>query len=186
MFRGKEIIEKVETITKVETRTVEVPIERIIYRNLPGTIETVYVASGEKLPVASTRRVIKGDTVSVRYFFPPANRFDISLGLAPRKAQVEYVTTTERITVRAPTPFFKGLYAKLGMYSDYGTGLLNFADKVYVAQVGFTLDTDDLMIHVAPLGVGIYPYIDRSGYEQKQSSRGAYGWSVDMQWYFLK
>jgi len=84
---------KSDTVITIKVDTLR--FESIVYRRLPGRVDTVQIESN-KIQRAAIDTVVGNnkDTISIAYYFPPINSFDIDIRLRPRLRDVEYRTIT--------------------------------------------------------------------------------------------
>jgi hypothetical protein len=92
--------ERVDIRIDTVSVTQEVKIERVVYRNLPGTLDTVAVLIHDTLwAEVQTARIDTvlmpyRDTLNVTYLFPPVNRFNLLFAPAARPVEVREITKT--------------------------------------------------------------------------------------------
>lgn len=129
LFLVRQVFPRIETIiethydTTFVTKTIEVPIERIVYRHLPAKIETLLIGGDNVIHrqlIAHIDTLIKNDTISVAYYFPPANFFNINLRPAPRL--IEYRDNYVLKTVEIEKKDFLGGYPEKILYFVAGYG----------------------------------------------------------------
>lgn len=100
------IIHSIDTVfsqpdTVFQSDTVFIP-------KLKAVLDTVYMADSTSVPVASADTTFQKDSsrISVKYFFPPLNFFDIQLDIRERTIS-KVKTITEYKEVSRPEPFYR-------------------------------------------------------------------------------
>jgi hypothetical protein len=121
MTRPVVVKKEIHSDTVMVKQTIYETLKTVVYKHLPARLDTVILHDTVKLVIASKDTVLKpyGDSLSIKYYFPPFNYFDLMFVPAPRPVEIrtQYVTTTVTLTV-SPTFWDKLFWSGIGAGVD--------------------------------------------------------------------
>ena len=114
--------------TKIETKTQIDTVYRSKYitvQKIQAKLDTVYIDNAPQM-VASADTLIRQDSsaVKIKYYFPPMNKFEVTMKLRDR-----YITRVDSIfkTIEKTLPYNPGFFDRLGLsvQAGFGQGMIH-------------------------------------------------------------